>query len=80
MRWTLSTRMLWNVPDSPERNELLRKIKNCEDVNDVKKQRHQMQPTMERGSLCFEGKLQMVFRVAKFDKGGKLRTRRSAAN
>ena len=31
MRWPLSTRTLWNAPDFPEWNELLRKIKNCED-------------------------------------------------
>ena len=31
MRWPLSTRTLWNAPDFPERNELLRKIKNWED-------------------------------------------------
>ena len=33
VRRLLSTRSLWNAPDYQEWNELLRKIKNCEDFN-----------------------------------------------
>ena len=70
----------YTVEYSPERNELLRKIKNCEDVNDMTSNGIKCNQRWNEDPYFYEGKLQMVFRVAKFDKREKLRIRRSAAN